>query len=88
MISLWGLFGVNMDHVLPKWFYHREHFPEGKIIRTKEEFDKMPKGFVESYGDLDKPIIEDSGDKIIEHAKEAMKEVVKPTKSKAEKGNK
>lgn len=45
-----------MKHAFPKWFYHKEAFPEGKIIRSEAEFLAMPKGFVESYGDLDKEI--------------------------------
>lgn len=45
-----------MKHVFPKWFYHKEAFPQGKIIRSEAEFLAMPVGFVESYGDLDKEI--------------------------------
>lgn len=73
-----------MNHVFPKWFYHNEYFPEGKIIRTKDEFDKMPKGFVESPANFDKVnlLIVTPNNEAQELNIEVQKEEIKPSKKK------
>ena len=71
-----------MKHVFPKWFYHRDLFPEGKIIRSQDEFDLMPVGFVESYGDLENKIDSDSVENEILVETEDLKETVKKARTK------
>ncbi|MGZ3770064.1 MAG: hypothetical protein ACXVCP_00370 [Bdellovibrio sp.] len=53
-----------MKHELPRWFYHKEAFPEGKIIRTEEEFKAMPEGFVLTPADFEKEEIKIEAPKI------------------------
>lgn len=72
-----------MDHILPKWFYHSEHFPEGKIIRTKEEFDQIPKGFVESPANFKVNLVVVSPNNEVQEINiEVPKEENKPSKKK------
>ena len=71
-----------MKHVFPKWFYHKEFFPEGKIIHSQAEFDLMPVGFVESYGDLDNQMeIESVENQNLEDTVD-LKETVKKARTK------
>lgn len=37
-----------MEHIFPKWFYHKEIKPDGKIIYSKEEFVALGEGWKET----------------------------------------
>lgn len=41
-----------MSHVFPKWFFHQDLLPDGKIIRSQEQFDELGPGWVESPNDF------------------------------------
>lgn len=37
-----------MKHAFPKWFFHKEICPDGKIIRSEAEYESLGAGWVES----------------------------------------
>lgn len=43
----------------PKWQYHKELCPDGKIIRSNEEFEKLGKGWVDSPALFDVKSVKD-----------------------------
>jgi len=43
-----------MEHNFPKWFYHKEICPDGKIIKDEEQFSALSEGWKETPADFDK----------------------------------
>lgn len=37
-----------MKHEFPKWFFHQDLLPDGKIVRSQEELDELGEGWVHS----------------------------------------